>query len=175
MKPFLDSFGFSQNPEDLEENLQAAQRLAETIVNLKDLLPDGTISGELNWSGNPTEDSPMLLGLLNGRAIEEAKESNLLIESTTISEDRPYQVAAGVANATTRRSLAHTLRDSEHMKSFVLHKDEIDVLQVDRAQLNLIKNVRPTHRLVELGLSERCFSVSSLNEIPRVIRELKVN
>lgn len=174
-KPFLHSLGFSQNTEDLEENLQSAHTLAETIMNLKDLLPDGTISGELNWSGNPMEDSQMLLGLLNPRAVEEAEESNLLIDSTTTSEDRPYQVAAGIANASTKQGLAHTLRDSEHMKSFVLHKDEIDLIQVDRAQLNLIKNVHPIHRLVELGLSERCFSVSSLNEIPGLIRKLKVH
>lgn len=173
--PFLASLGFSQNPEDLEENLQAAQGLAEKMINLRDLLPEGTISGEIDWSGNPMEDSKMLLGLLNTRAIEEAKESNLLVDSTTTSEDRPYQVAAGIANARTKRSLANTLRDSEHMKTFVLHNDEIDLLQVDRAQLNLIKNVRPMHRLAELGLSERCFTVSSLYEVPRVIRKLKLD
>jgi len=142
-RPFLDSLGFSQNPDDSEENMQAVHRLAEAIVNLRDLLPDGTISGELEWSGNPMEDSKMLLGLLNPRALEEAKESDLLNESTTTSEDRPYQVAAGLADTTTRRNLAHTLRDSQHMKTFVLHKKEIDLLQVDRAQLNLIRKGSP--------------------------------
>ncbi|MDX6443374.1 MAG: hypothetical protein QOH71_448 [Blastocatellia bacterium] len=175
-RPLLDELGILLRPEDQEASLKSVQEFAERMINnLRNVVPEGTISGELKWSGDPMEDSKMLLGLLPPKNLEAAQESDRLNDSVTNSEDRPYQVAAGVADSGTKRKLAHTLRDSEHMKTFILHKDEIDLLQVDRAQLNLIKNVRPMHRLVEVGLSERCFTVSSLYELPRVIRKMKVN
>jgi len=175
-RPLLDELGISLGPDDPEASLKSVQEFAERMIdNLRNVVPEGTISGELKWSGDPMEDRKMLLGLLDPKHVAAAQESDRLNDSVTKSEDRPYQVAAGMADSSTKRNLAHTLRDSEHMKTFILNHDEIDLLQVDRAQLNLIKNVRPMHRLVELGLSERCFTVSSLYELPRVIRKLKVN
>lgn len=176
MQPFLDGLGVSLKPEEQEASLKSVREFAERMMNsLRNVSPEGTISGELKWSGDPIEDQKMLLGLLNPKHLEAAQESDRLNDSVTNSEDRPYKVAAGIADSSTKRNLAHTLRDSEHMKTLILHKDEIDLLQVDRAQLNLIKKPRPRHRLVELGLSERCFTASSLYEIPQIIRRMKAN
>lgn len=175
-RPLLDELGVSLRPEDKEASLKSVQEFAERMINnLRNVVPEGTISGELKWSGDPMEDRKMLLGLLNPKHLEAAQESDRLNDSVTHSEGRPYQVAAGIANTSTKRNLAHTLRDSEHMKTFILHKEEIDLLQVDRAQLNLIKRSSPIHRLVELGLSERCFTASSLNDLLQVVRKMKVN
>jgi hypothetical protein len=167
--PFLEAQGFSPKPEDYQNNLQALQNFIERLGNL---LPEGGLR-DFNLSGDPAEDSKRLLNLLDPHSLEEAKESNLLNESTTMSEDRPYRVAAGLADAATRRNLGHTLRDSEHMKTFLLHQDEIDLLQVDRAQWNQINRRNPPHRLADLGLANRCFTVAFLDDAVRIIESMR--
>jgi len=173
-KPFLEQHGLSLHPENKEESLRSAQVFAESIIKmLKDVLPEGTISGQVEWTDDPIKDSTMLLELLNPKDIETARESNRLKESITSTEDRAYQVAAGIADSRTKRNLAHSLRDSEHMSTFMLHRNEIDALQVDKAQMSLIKRPKPTHRLVELDLSARCFSAGSLQDVVQAIKRLK--
>lgn len=51
-------------------------------------------------------------------------------------------------------------RDAKHMACFVVRRSLIDWVQVDRAQLNLIKN--PSHPIARLGLSNRVFAASDL-------------
>lgn len=173
MKPFLEELGFSLNPADQDKNLAAERTFAENLImGLKDFVPDGTISGELKWSGDPTKDSQMILGLLNSSDLERAEESDRLSDSTTSFENRPFQVATGTASVDLKNKLAHTLRDSEHMSTFVLHRKEIDFLQVDKAQLNLIHNPNHLHRINELGLADRCFKASSLVDMVNVLRRL---
>jgi hypothetical protein len=164
--PFLDEIGFSPN-QDPETNLRALQAFVD---KLGELLPEGSCG--LKLSDNPEEDSQRLMDLLEPNALNEAKESSFLTQSTTATENRPYLVTTGRADANIRRNLGHTLRDSEHMKTFVLHSAEIDLLQVDRAQMNLIKAKSPIHRLSELGLAERCFTASSLNDVLEVIERM---
>ncbi len=166
MTPFLDSIGFSPKPEDSEENLHVLQDFIERLGNI---LPEDVGLKGFTLSDDLSNDSKRLLDLLDPSVLEEAKESNLLNESTTNSEDRPYQVAAGRAARGIRRRLAHTLRDSQHMKTFVLHNKEIDLLQVERAQFNLINTTNPPHRLVELGLSNRCFTAATIEESVQII------
>jgi len=167
--PFLDAIGFSPKLEDSQNNLKALQNFLDWLGNL---LPEENGLRGFNLSGDLAGDSKRLLDLIDPDALEGAKESNLLNESITDSEDRPYRVAAGLADFSTRRSLAHTLRDAEHMKTFVLHQAEIDFLQVDRAQLNQINRTNPPHRLAQLGLANRCFTAASLDEAVRVIESL---
>jgi hypothetical protein len=164
--PFLEEMGFSPKLEDSQHNIQALQDFIERLGNL---LPEEIGLRNFKLSGDATEDSKRLLDLLDPDACKGAQESNLLNESTTASEDRPYQVASALADATTRRSLGHTIRDAEHMKTFVLHQDQIDFLQVDRAQLNQINRRNPPHRLAELGLANRCFTAASLDDAIRII------
>jgi hypothetical protein len=174
MQPFLDKHGFSLNPEDKEKNLKAAHEFAERMISsLRETLPENPISGELKWSDDPVEDSRKLMSLLDPKDVEIVEESNQLNDSTTNSEDRPYQVASGIAGDAAKRGLAHTLRDSEHMKTFILHSSEIDLLQVDRAQMNIIKNTKPMHRLAEIGLAEHCFAASSISDVIEVVKEMK--
>lgn len=173
-EPFLEQLGLSLKPENKEQNLRSIQVFAERIVDIaKGVLPEESISGELKWADDPMEDSKMVLGLLHPKHIEATSESNRLKDSITNSEDRPYQVAAGIADSNTKRNLAHSLRDSEHMSTFILHRNEIDALQVDKAQMNLIKRPQPRHRLVELDLSERCFSAGSLQGVVQAIRKMQ--
>ena len=50
--------------------------------------------------------------------------------------------------------------------------NEIDLLQLDSAQTNLIKNKgKELHRLVELNLDNRCFCSNSLKNTVEVIKE----
>lgn len=165
LEPFLDENGLSLDLADQEKNYAAARAFAESLIeNAKAAAPEGTISGELDWSGDPFKDSQMLFGLLSPEDLERAEESNRLNDSTTSSENRAFQVATGTATGELKKNLAHTLRDSEHLSTFVLHRDEIDLCQVDRAQLNLI-NANPKHRINELGLAHRCFKASGLKDV----------
>ena len=60
------------------------------------------------------------------------------------------------------------------MSLFVTHQNEIDLLQLDSAQINLIKNKgKELHRLVELNLDNRCFCSNSLKNTVEVIKEKK--
>lgn len=172
-QPFLEQHGLLLKPDNREESLRSIQAFAERMIgNLKDILPDGSISGELEWSDDPLEDSKML-GLLKPEDLERAKESNRLKDSITNSDNRPYEVAAGIADDRSKSNLAHSFRDSEHMNTFIQHRSEIDVLQIDKAQMNLLKRPKPKHRLVELNLSARCFTASSLQEVVGAIKRLK--
>jgi hypothetical protein len=174
MEPFLKENGFSLKPEDKEENLKSAQVFTEKMINfLKEVIPNPPFSGELKFSDDPTENSKMLFGLLNPKDIEAIREENRLHDSVTYSEDRPYKVASGIADDNTETNLGNTLRDTERMKTFILHKDEIDLLQVDKAQMNIITAKSSKHRIADLGLSNRCFSAHSLSEVIETIRRIR--
>jgi hypothetical protein len=114
-----------------------------------------------------------LFELLGEANIKKIKQQNELQDSVVNSEQRPQQVTTGKADSWTRKKLANTLRDAKHMDVFVSHRNEIDLLQVDKPQWNLIKNTNPKHYLVEIGLAERCFHASTLETTIEAILKLK--
>ena len=158
-RPMLDALGF---PEDLNRNP------AQTISAVKGILNMIGMDDLVQWPENPTPDdmsalSEQTMGILDPSDIAFVKEHNRIQDSSTESEDRPFQVAIGAANPKTAKRLSNTLRDTEHMMFFVQHQNEIDLLQVDGPQHALINRSNPKHRLAELGLAHRCFSANSLS------------
>lgn len=164
----LDQLGF---PEDLEKDE------AKTISAAKGILNMIGIADLIQWPENPTPDdmlklSEQIMGILDPSAIAFVKEHDRIQDSSTYSEDRPYQVATGAATSKNAKRLSNTLRDTEHMMFFVQHQNEIDLLQVDRAQHAMINRSSPRHRLAELGLSHRCFCTESLLSTIEKLRQL---
>ncbi len=99
------------------------------------------------------------------------EEKDGIIDSTTASDGRPYRVVVNEASTGEKRRLGNTLRDSNSMSLFAVHEQEIDLRQVDSAQMAMIDNQRnPVHKLVELGLHNRCFSSSSLVNTVELVR-----
>jgi hypothetical protein len=62
----------------------------------------------------------------------------------------------------------HSEENLHALQGFV-ERQEMDLLQVDKAQFNLINNTNPPHRLVELGLSNRCFTAATIEESVQII------
>ncbi|HWS55840.1 MAG TPA: hypothetical protein VN228_16995, partial [Pyrinomonadaceae bacterium] len=96
-----------------------------------------------------------------------------LQDSATNSEDRPFRVAAGTADAKVKGRLANTLRDTKRMLEFIKHDAEIDLIQVDRAQWEIINQTTPVHYLSTIGLANRCFVASSLVDAVKKVSEFK--
>ncbi|MBV9925320.1 MAG: hypothetical protein JOZ96_09925 [Acidobacteria bacterium] len=180
-------------PEENEANRAAALQQAndllpflswtldfikESFPNLAESLPETPNPENIKIPDNPSQEdlkaiSGYLLGLIGEDEIKQLKQKNQLTDSVTRSEDRPQQVTSGRADAWTRKKLANTLRDAKHMDLFVSHSNEIDLLQVDRPQWNLIKNTKPMHYLVEVGLADQCFNASSLQDAVEIVSKMK--
>lgn len=71
------------------------------------------------------------------------------------------------------KKLGNDLRDAGHMNIFIKHKDEIDFIQIDKHQMNKIKESKYPHELVKLGLADRCFTATSIQEVISFIKSLK--
>lgn len=165
-KPALQQFGF---PEDFGRNMP--QLLSAAKAMLEGLGVQG-----LDWPENPTpndllELSQQIKGTLGSSLVAQLEEQHRIEDSSTRTEDRPYQLALGVASDKAAKRLSNTLRDTEHMMQFVNHQYEIDLLQVDKVQEEMIKQEKPKHRLAALGLSDRCFSGDSLLAVVAKVRE----
>src|ERR1051325_1327719 len=169
-KPLLQQYGF---PEDFENNMP------EVLAAAKTMLEQFGVQG-LDWPEHPTPEnllnlSNQIKNFLGVELVARLEEENRIQASSTITEDRPYQVAAGVASDKTKKRLSNTLRDTEHIMTFVNHHNEIDLLQVDKVHEEIIRRSKPKHRLAELGLADRCFSADSLLETVEKVRELITN
>ena len=165
-KPLLQQYGF---PEDFEKNIP--QVLAAAKIMLRQFGVQG-----IDWPENPTPDNLLnvsneIKNLLDADLVAKLEEESRIQDSSTKTEDRPYQVAAGIATDKTKKKLSNTLRDTEHIMMFINHRGEIDLLQVDNAHEEIIKRSKPKHRLVELGLADRCFSADSLLETVDQVRK----
>jgi len=166
-KPALQQYGF---PEDFEQNMPQVLSAAKTML-------EGLGVQGLDWPENPTPDdllklSERIKGVLGPSLVAQLEEQDRIQDSSTKTEDRPYQVAVGAATDKAAKRLSNTLRDTEHIMLLVNHRDEIDLLQVDKVQEEIIRRQKPKHRLAELGLSDRCFSADSLLAVVDKVREL---
>lgn len=163
-EPYLRELGF---PEDFGKNPAQAATAILAMLNIEGV--------ELPKNPAPEDYqrlSEQLYGLLGPDLVERLKEDDRIKDSTTHSEDRPFKVAAGKASDKEKKALGNTLRDTDRMSDFVNHAGEIDFLQVDQAQESIIKVTKPPHRLGELGLAGRCFSISSLADAVNKVRTL---
>ena len=177
-RPVLEQWGV---PEDLQQdNLAEVMAAAKGIFDLASGILDGLgRSHHIEWPKDPSpadlsELSERIKATLDPSAVAYVEEQNRIQDSSTRSEDRPYQVAIGAANPTSAKRLSNTLRDTEHMMFFVQHQDEIDLLQVDKAQHAIINQSSPKHRLAELGLAHRCFCADSLSKVIAKVRDLRL-
>jgi hypothetical protein len=166
----LDQFGF---PEDFQKEQAQVISAAKGLLNMLGL------ADRIQWPENATPAellnlSEQIKGILDPTDLAFVEEHNRIQDSTTITEDRPYQVAIRAASPESAKRLGNTLRDTEHMMFFVRHQDVVDLIQVDRAQHANINRISPRHRLAELGLAHRCFSADTpLTAITRV-RDLMI-
>lgn len=103
---------------------------------------------------------------------DQVEEERKIRDSSTETENRPHQVAIDKASDEARKRLGNTLRDVEHITLFVQHRGEIDFLQVDSKHEKILRREKPTHRIAELGLLDRCFSAPSLPIAVDKVREL---
>jgi hypothetical protein len=165
-RPALQQQGF---PDDFEQNLPQVLSAAKAML-------EGLGVQGLDWPENPTprdllELSHQIKGVLGPSLVAQLEEQDRIQDSAIRTEDRPYQVAVGGATDKVTKRLSNTLRDTEHIMLFVNHRDEIDLLQVDKAQEEIIRRQKPKHRVAELGLSDRCFSADSLLAVVDKVRE----
>jgi hypothetical protein len=164
----LDQFGF---PEDFQKDQAQVVSAAKGILDMLGL------ADRIQWPEDVTATalsnlSEQIKGILDPSDIAFVEEHDRIQDSTTLMEDRPYQVAIGAAPPASTKRLSNTLRDTEHMMFFVLHQNEIDLLQVDKAQHALINRSSPKHRLAELGLAHRCFAADTPLTATTKVRDL---
>jgi hypothetical protein len=136
---------------------------------------------DLEVPDNPTNDD---LRKLSGQILErgrqmfgqslfdQVEEQRRIRNSSTETEDRPYQVATDSASGEVKKRLGNTLRDVEHIALFAHHRDEIDFLQVDSKHEKILRRDKPPHRLAKLGLLDRCFSAPSLSTVVDRVQSL---
>ncbi|MBA3335606.1 MAG: hypothetical protein H0T08_08365 [Acidobacteria bacterium] len=100
------------------------------------------------------------------------KSHEELKKSVTKNEDRPFKVAVSEASKNEVKNLGNTLGDTEHMLSFAINKNEIDILQIDIPQSKILEN-NPSHKFVEMNLNNRCFTAKSLEETVEKVANIK--
>jgi hypothetical protein len=164
----LQQYGF---PEDLQQDIPQVMSAVQSMLNSMG------VQHNIEWPENPTPDnlitlSEQIKGILDPSDLALLEEHNRIQDSSTRTEDRPYQVAIGAASPKSAKGLSNTLRDTEHIMLFIQHQDEIDLLQVDKPHHAIINRAKPKHRLADLGLAHRCFSADSLSEAVAKVREL---
>ena len=96
------------------------------------------------------------------RVSPETVEQNEALKSVLDGDPRPRQITIGESGARSFERLGHTIRDAKHIKELIVHRDKIDLLQIDGPQYRRLTTPGSRHRLKELGLVERCFSATSL-------------
>jgi hypothetical protein len=170
-KDVLESLGF---PKDFQENMPQVLSAAKEMLNTFGI-------DKLDWPENPTGDDFLKLQeqiLERGRDVfghsqfDYVEEEMRVRDSSTETENRPYQVATDRASDEVRKRLGNTLRDAEHIALFIHNQSEIDFLQVDSKHENILRRKNPAHRLAELGLLDRCFSALSLSATVDKVRAL---
>ncbi len=179
LAPFLSSIGFEKDKEYSQE--ETAEKYVNFTSELLSSLSDEQrkFAETINFSEKTSPESlanlsNQLLSIIGDENIEKLKEGEQISYSVTNSDERPYKVAVKEASQKEEKNLGNSFRDSNNMSLFVIHQDEIDLLQIDSAQMNQIKNKgKKLHRIVELKLDSRCFCANSLKNTIEVIKKKK--
>lgn len=183
LMPFLSSIGFDNDREysQAETNEKYITFASELLSGLSHILSDDqrktaeTVNFlESKSSEDMTNLSNQILNIIGDENLDKLKESEKINHSVINSDDRVYKVVVGEASKKTEKNLGNSLRDANNMSLFLMHQEEIDLLQVDSPQMNQIKNNgKNQHRIVELNLDNRCFCANSLKNIIDIIKEKK--
>ncbi len=166
LQPFLSSIGYDEN-QSKEENDNALVNFASDLIsNLSFVLPDEQRKKfeEIDFA---VEKSPkhllniskQILDSLGSETVEKLEEEKKIVNSSVKLDPRPFNVAVNEASNKEIKHLGNTFRDAGHINLFVTHQNQIDLIQIDSHQKNLVERNKPKHRLVELNLNHRYFSV----------------
>lgn len=178
--PFLESIGFDEGQGD-EKNANAFTTFAsELISGLAPLLP-AEQREKLSSIDFTVEKSPenlmnlsnQLFASFDSQTLERLREETRITDSSVQLDPRPFDVVTESASRREIKRLGNTLRDAEHLSAFVTHSEEIDLIQIDSRQKNLIERDKPIHRLKELNLANRCFSVENLQQVIQAVSNKK--
>jgi len=166
LQPFLTSIGYEQK-QSKEENANAFVNLASDLIsNLSFILPDEQRKKleEIDFAVEKSPEhllniSKQIIDSLGSENVEKLEEEKKIINSSVKLDPRPYNVAVNEASNKEIKNLGNTFRDAGHINLFVTHQIQIDLIQIDSHQKNLVERNKPKHRLVELNLDHRYFSV----------------
>lgn len=154
-----------QKPGELQRLLaKVAQQLRESGVDDSEQLA----LARLENAGEEPARPDLLQEVLGDEAAASLDLGDRLRRSALMTDNRLTEVARGGPIG----KLPNTLRDTQHMQLFAEHAAEIDLLQVDKAQMELMKRGGDRHEMVRLGLAERCFQASDLAQTVGSIRAL---
>jgi hypothetical protein len=182
----LEEFGVLENKDlfknqDFAEGLKTAMNVLNQIIPVAENLPKEMFSKfeEINLNKdvndkNAAKIAQQLFDVVGKENIEVLKSHDELKKSVTKNEDRPFKVAVNEASKNEVKNLGNTFGDTEHMLSFAINKDEIDILQIDIPQSKILEN-NPSHKFMEMKLNNRCFTAKSLEEIVEKVANLKEN
>jgi hypothetical protein len=182
LKPFLSSIGYDEK-QSKEENADAFSNFASDLIsNISAFLPDEQRK-KLNQIDFTVEKSPenlsniskQILDSLDSETVKNLEEEKKIINSIVELDPRPYSVAVNEASKKEIKNLGNTFRDAGHINLFVTHQNQIDLIQIDSHQKNLVERNKPKHRLVELNLNHRYFSVEkSANSAENLLKVTEI-
>lgn len=181
----LEEFGVLENKENFrnegfEEGFKTALNIVNQIIlpqienlpsDMRSKIEEINFDRDANIENASTIVQQLfdVIGIENHQVLQSHEE---LKKSITKNEDRPYKVSVGEASKSELMKLGNTLGDSEHMLMFAVNNNEIDFLQIDIPQFKILKS-NPSHKFIEMGLDNRCFTAKSLEEIVQKVTELK--
>lgn len=177
--PFLTELGYVEGGSD-EANLEAFINFGHDLVSSLAPMFPAEQQEKLKSIDFNTETpehlqtiSDQLLDALGTDIVQKLKEEEKVSNSIVQLDPRPFGIVTESGSKKELKTLGNTFRDAEHLSIFVNHSNEIDVIQIDSRQMDLVQRNKPVHRIRELGLSNRCFSVKSLSEVVRVVSSKK--
>jgi hypothetical protein len=175
LQPFLSAFGFDEKQNE-EKNINVFDNfISDLISNLSFILPDEQRKKfeEIYFAEEKSPEhllniSKQILDSLGSEIVEKLQEEEKINNSSVKLDPRSYNIAVNEASNKEIKNLGNTFRDAGHINLFVTHQNQIDF-----HQKNLVERNKPKHRLVELNLNNRYFSVekssSSSENLSKVI------
>jgi hypothetical protein len=164
----LQQPAFSKEPQHPDDEAFQVMSLTKQLVD--------KLGTELNmdWPENPTLGDLLSMSkqAMDPSVIARAAEQLQIPDGPFEFGDGPYKLVMGSNRFVGPEESNDAPGDNEHIRLFIQHQDEIDLLQVDLGDQAIIVTAEPKHRLAELGLAERCFSADSLTDTVGKVREL---
>lgn len=179
--PFAESIGLnkiSEGDDPPEEFLSFINQLFSNVSHV--LNQEQTdIFSQIDFNIPVTQENAesiknQLFNIIGQEDLKWLEEGGRVLNSVTKSDNRPFKVVTEEASPKEIKQLGNTYRDSANMLSFEKNESEIDLLQLDKAQISLLKVTgRNLHRFTEIGLSNRCFCTNSLKSTIEYLKKAK--
>lgn len=115
-----------------------------------------------------TKVEEQLRRVFGNEVVDRGTNERALNRQTLGASERPYGVVTGSAGRKARKKLSASLRDTTHMSRFIVHSDEIDLLQIDGPQMAKLRSM-PSHPLGPFR--DRVFVANSLNEALTAVQQ----